>query len=1139
MKELRRNGYKVIRKNAKGFTLVELIVVLMIIAILAALALPALFGFLDNAHKKQVISRAQTALSSTQAALSDIYSSNDNKYDSDKRVQTRINAGSEEGDQTEFTVWCVVPLYDEPVGDEEATKAIVSEIGSYTIGMALYKDYEAEYAAYNGIEWEVFDSEEEALAMLSQGKEIAVSRSKEDNSDVICVWPFEKGDDYALMDDGPRKPDPEDEEDDTPVIVCQKKVRFWDNPDGKAFYVSGDESDTPADDHYVDLIFNQDDRGVISIDDGQWNSNSNEFRQGITRLILKPLYTYIFRYWKLKDGDFAAADRSAIESYIFSNEPMEYEFVAQVIRDPNLKEVATLSKQLFKDRINNTTSGMRQIPTEEYTLEEVKKKSGAKKVDDNETDFSIYAWYSGNELQWWTDALVAYLPADGSSWLEGKGYLNTVDFTGFDAEKLTTAERMFAECKNLKSVNFGNDFNAINLTNMNECFGYNLEKLDDTKNNMEYNLKTVDLSGVKEVGPALSLTKAFMNRAGLTSVTFGEGFRSTKINGSLAHLFYKNEALNQVNLSGWNVGQVTSLEHAFYNCKSLKLVNGAFEGWDLQNVETLFYAFYGCGENTHHESDMHELKTGDKLANIAECFKLSTFTSLDLRGFNVTNVTNMRSFVSTCSELKTLNMTGWRPTKMVNMMEAFRDCAVLEKIDVSYWNLSDVEILFRTFSGCHKAQIITTGWGDEEYRPKNGKLRSVMDMFKDCNSMTGTVDLSGWSTTGLKGDFYLENTGEYTNTGWYKVDGDMANMFSGCSSLQGVSLNGWDITNAKNLGGVFTNCSSLKTLDLGGFTVGGNFTNTFLNGVKSSLETLVLKKANFGAISSLASFFTGYPMLERVDMDGFTAEGTTNISKMFASNARLNTVIMSNVKLGTATDASYIFGECKNLIEVDLSNAEFTALQNATGMFNKCYSLKTVSFGDKLDLGSVTTMKLMFFDCISLETLAAEKIYTSNNLQSVEDLFKGCFRLKHVYLDNMNTHGTKIMTGMFNMGDWNTTKTIDLGDDREISVTPQIFADESALKEIRLGPDFMPTSVTDANNVGSMFKRCVALETIRVYDGMDITTLTNTPKNTCFEGDTKLKGGAGTVFSSNHTNQYYGCIDGKNGKPGYFTEITQ
>ena len=61
------------KKNNKGFTLVELIVVLVILAILAAILVPALLGYIDRAREKQYVLNAKSALTAAQAQLTSIY----------------------------------------------------------------------------------------------------------------------------------------------------------------------------------------------------------------------------------------------------------------------------------------------------------------------------------------------------------------------------------------------------------------------------------------------------------------------------------------------------------------------------------------------------------------------------------------------------------------------------------------------------------------------------------------------------------------------------------------------------------------------------------------------------------------------------------------------------------------------------------------------------------------------------------------------------------------------------------------------------------------------------------------------------------------------------------------------------------
>ena len=60
-----------LKKNQKGFTLVELIVVLVILAILAAFTIPAMLGFVDDARGKATIAEAREVYMAYQSAVTE------------------------------------------------------------------------------------------------------------------------------------------------------------------------------------------------------------------------------------------------------------------------------------------------------------------------------------------------------------------------------------------------------------------------------------------------------------------------------------------------------------------------------------------------------------------------------------------------------------------------------------------------------------------------------------------------------------------------------------------------------------------------------------------------------------------------------------------------------------------------------------------------------------------------------------------------------------------------------------------------------------------------------------------------------------------------------------------------------------
>ncbi|MEG0681417.1 MAG: type II secretion system protein, partial [Eubacterium sp.] len=67
-----------LKKNQKGFTLVELIVVLVILAILAAFTIPTMLGFVNDAKSKALIAQTRLIYLAASAGVTEYAGSADN-----------------------------------------------------------------------------------------------------------------------------------------------------------------------------------------------------------------------------------------------------------------------------------------------------------------------------------------------------------------------------------------------------------------------------------------------------------------------------------------------------------------------------------------------------------------------------------------------------------------------------------------------------------------------------------------------------------------------------------------------------------------------------------------------------------------------------------------------------------------------------------------------------------------------------------------------------------------------------------------------------------------------------------------------------------------------------------------------------
>ncbi len=169
---------KMRKSDNKGFTLVELIVVLVILAILAAVLVPALLGYIDKAKLSKDLEMAKACLNATQSVFTKQYAKNEydekesndkNKYitvfkDDDVKVQ---GSGDTYLFKTKYEQQILDLVNDNPyiliigtpkVTKEEFEKSSANKHKAYTATFVLYvKDKNSQPIFFNGEEWRYGD----------------------------------------------------------------------------------------------------------------------------------------------------------------------------------------------------------------------------------------------------------------------------------------------------------------------------------------------------------------------------------------------------------------------------------------------------------------------------------------------------------------------------------------------------------------------------------------------------------------------------------------------------------------------------------------------------------------------------------------------------------------------------------------------------------------------------------------------------------------------------------------------------------------------------------------------------------------------------------------------------------------------
>lgn len=183
-----------------------------------------------------------------------------------------------------------------------------------------------------------------------------------------------------------------------------------------------------------------------------------------------------------------------------------------------------------------------------------------------------------------------------------------------------------------------------------------------------------------------------------------EKYKPRYMNQPITFQYYTGTELDH-EVSMLDTTYFTKLRNTFGYCS--KLTSLDLSGWNTSNVTDMYCMFFNCYE----------------------------LTGLDLSNFDTSNVTNMTQTFSGCRELKKLNLSSWETPKVTNMYSLFNGCTGLTELDIRNFTFDSVTNYASMFVSVPKdCLIIVKGETEKQF---------VLNNRNDLTNVKTVAELEG------------------------------------------------------------------------------------------------------------------------------------------------------------------------------------------------------------------------------------------------------------------------------------------------------------------------------------------------------------------------------------------------------------
>ena len=275
------------------------------------------------------------------------------------------------------------------------------------------------------------------------------------------------------------------------------------------------------------------------------------------------------------------------------------------------------------------------------------------------------------------------------------------------------------------------------------------------------------------------------------------------------------------------------------------------------------------------------------------------------------------------------------------------------------------------------------------------------------------------------------------------------------------------------------------------------------------------------------SYYPHYPKIANIRFENFDTSYVTDMSFMFCLGGSITSLDLSGWNVSNVKNMENAFANSTNLTEVNLSGWDVSNVTNMKSMFSQSEKLEKI-YVTEFDTSSATTMRAMFGRCYSLTEFDVSGFDTSN-VTDMGSMFSSCWSLTELDVSGFDTSNVTDMGSMFSR--CSRLSKIDVSKFNTSNVTDMSYMFSYCRGLTSL--DISSFDTSNVTNMSYMFSGCSNLATINASDKFKTDKVTSS--SDMFTDCTSLVGGKNTAYNSSFTDKTYAWIDGKDGKPGYFT----